>query len=245
MERMHRFVLALGLSLAAIVLTAPATRAALLHPTDTSLFPDASGGYVSGTLSYNASTGAFAMQNTPYALALGTSAASQYDITATPSGQRSETLTVSLNPDGTVNPSGSNTFNLYGQVSINGNTYSGLLLSGTPTAMGSLNLAAPPTSVQGSSLFDFDIKVTGGMLKNAFGSEAYLRMLAERWSTFNGSFTQDFSAGKIETNIRGYWLAPPAPVPEPTTLVVLIAGGVGIFFRRRNITLAKLERPAP
>jgi hypothetical protein len=239
MERMHRYVFALGLSLAAIALTASDSRAALLHPNDTSQFPDASGGFVSGTLSYTASTGVFSMQNTPYALALGTSAATQFDINATPGGLRSETLSVQLNPDGTVNQAGSNTFNLFGQVTINGTTYSGLLLTGTPTAMGSLNLAAPPTDVAGSSMFDFDISIKGGLLSNIFGSEAYLRMTAERWSTFNGSFTQDFSAGKIESNIRGY-LGQPSPVPEPTTLVVLVAGGVGIFFRRRTITLERL-----
>jgi hypothetical protein len=244
MERMHRHVFALGLSLAAIALMATDSRAALLHPNDTSQFPDASGGFVSGTLAYNASTGMFSMQNTPYALALGTSAASQFDISATPGGLRSETLSVKLNPDGSVNQAGSNTFNLFGQVTINGTTYSGLLLSGTPTAMGSLNLANPPTNVAGSSMFDFDINVKGGLLQNVFGSEAYLRMTAERWSTFNGSFTQDFSAGKIESNIRGFFLAQPAPVPEPTTLVVLVAGGVGIFFRRRTITLERLTSHA-
>ena len=55
------------------------------------------------------------------------------------------------------------------------------------------------------SMFDFDVSVTGGLLKNSFGSEAYIRLAAERWSTFNGSFTQDFSAGKIASNIRGYF----------------------------------------
>ena len=55
----------------------------------------------------------------------------------------------------------------------------------------------------------------GGLLANAFGSEAYVRLTAERWSTFNGSFTQDFSAGKImANNIRGYYLTAP-PVRDP------------------------------
>lgn len=240
MERMRRLVFAVSLALAA---SAPAARAALLHPTDTSAFPDLSAGYVSGTLQYSAASGELSIQNTPYALALGTSNSAQFDVIADAASQRSQTIDVALNPDGTVKQSAGNSYNLYGQVTIDGKTYSGLLLSGTPTAMGSLNLAAAPTNVAGASMFDFDVNVTGGLLANAFGSEAYVRLTAERWSTFNGSFTQDFSAGKVASNIRGYFLSPPVPIPEPTTLVVLIAcGGVGLLARaRRRISRQELE----
>ncbi len=245
MERMHRLALALGVIFAALA-SAPDSRAALLHPTDTSQFPDLSAGFVSGTLQYAADSGQLSIQNVPYALALGTSSSAQFDVTADAANQRTQTLDVTLNPDGTVNQSGANSYNLFGQVTIDGKTYSGLLLSGTPTAMGSLNLAAAPTNVQGEAMFDFDVSVTGGLLANAFGSEAYIRLTAERWSTFNGSFTQDFSAGKIASNIRGYSLNPPVPIPEPTTLVVLIAcGGAGLLTRlRRRISREDLEAPA-
>ncbi len=242
MERMHRLALALGTTFVALAVSAPASRAALLHPTDTSQFPDLSAGYVSGTLQYTASNGDLAIQNTPYVLATGTTAATQYVVSADGAGQQSQTLNVTLNPDGSVNQSANNTYDVYGQVTINGTTYNGLLLSGTPTAMGSLNLAAAPTNIQGESMFDFDVSVTGGLLANVFGSEAYIRLTAERWSTFNGSFTQDFSAGKISSNIRGYFLSPPVPIPEPTTLVVLIAcGGAGLFRRVRRIAREELE----
>jgi hypothetical protein len=245
MERMHRLALALGTTFVVLAFSAPASRAALLHPTDTSQFPDLSGGYVSGTLQYTASNGDLAIQNTPYALALGTTTATQYAVTADPAGQQSQTLDVTLNPDGTVKQGASNTYDVYGQVTVNGTTYSGLLLSGTPTAMGSLNLAAAPTNVAGSSMFDLDVSVTGGLLASVFGSEAYIRLTAERWSTFNGSFTQDFSAGKISSNIRGYYLTPPVPIPEPTTLVVLIAcGGAGLLRRVRRIGREELEAPS-
>lgn len=246
MDRLHRLALGLGTTLAALALSAPAAKAALLHPTDTSQFPDLSAGFVSGTLQYTAASGQLAVQNTPYALAMGTSSSSQYDVTADPAGERSQTINVALNPDGTINQGGTNTYDLYGQVTLGGKTYSGLLLQGTPTAMGSLNLAAAPTNVQGASMFDFDVNVTGGLLANAFGSEAYVRLSAERWSTFNGSFTQDFSAGKIASNIRGYFPTPPVPIPEPTTLVVLIAcGGAGLLCRhRRRISREELEAVA-
>lgn len=246
MDRTRRLALALGATLAALALPAPASRAALLHPTDTSQFPDLSAGFVSGTMQYTASTGQLAIQNTPYALALGTSSSAQYDVTADPAGERSQAIDVVLNPDGTVNQGAKNTYDLFGQVTIGGKTYSGLLLSGTPTAMGSLDLSRPPTNVQGSSMFDFDVSVTGGLLANVFGSEAYVRLTAERWSTFNGSFTQDFAGGKVASNIRGYFPTPPAPIPEPTTLVVLIAcGGAGLLTRhRRRIRREELEAVA-
>jgi hypothetical protein len=245
MDRTRRLALGLGLALAALA-SAPPSRAALLHPTDTSQFPDLSAGFVSGTLQYAADTGQLAIQNTPYVLATGTSAAAQFPVVADAAGQQSQTLDVTLNPDGTVKQSASNTYDLYGQVTLDGKTYSGLLLSGTPTAMGSLNLAAAPTNVAGSAMFDFDVSVTGGLLASAFGSEAYIRLTAERWSTFNGSFTQDFSAGKVASNIRGYFLTPPVPIPEPSTLVVLMTcGGAGLLIRlRRRISRDELEAPA-
>ncbi len=245
MERMHRLALALGTTFAALALSAPASRAALLHPTDTSQFPDLSAGYVSGTMSYSAATGNFAVQNTPYALAMGTSSSAQYDVVADPAGERTQMVNVTLNPDGTVNQAAKNSYDLYGQVTLNGKTYSGLLLEGTPTAMGSLNLAAAPTSIQGASMFDLDVSITGGLLANVFGSEAYLRLTAERWSTFNGSFSQDFAGGKVASNIRGYFPTPPVPIPEPTTLVVLIAcGGAGLLRRLRRIAREELEAPS-
>ncbi len=245
MDRMHRLALGLGIALAALA-SAPTSRAALLHPTDTSQFPDLSAGFVSGTMQYAADTGQLSIQNVPYALATGTSNSSQFDVIADAANQRSQTISVALNPDGTVKQSASNSYNLYGQVTLDGKTYSGLLLSGTPTAMGSLNLAGAPTNLAGEAMFDFDVNVTGGLLATAFGSEAYIRLNAERWSTFNGSFTQDFSAGKVASNIRGYYLTPPVPIPEPSTLVVLMAaGGAGLLIRRRRrISREELEAPA-
>ena len=137
MHRMHRFVATLGLILATTVVFAPKASAALLHSTDTSVFPDLSAGYVSGTLNYtaptgSASTGSLQISNTPYALALGTTADRQFDVT----GTRSQTLVAQINTDGTINTSSQNTFEEYGTVTVDGKTYSGELLKGTPVGFG-------------------------------------------------------------------------------------------------------------
>jgi hypothetical protein len=244
MHRMRRLFVSMGLALAVIAALAPRAGAALLHATDTSQFPDLSGGYVSGTLQYTASTGVLSIQNTPYALALGTSPSSQYDVSATPQNQRTQTIVAQLNPDGSLNPNGTNLYSLYGSVNINGQTYSGLLLKGTPTGFGSLDLGGvSPTSLPGVAMYDMTVKITDGLLKQVFGTDTYIRLEAERGSTFNGSFTQDFSGYKIASNERGYFNVPPAPVPEPTTLVVFIAcSGAGLLFRhRRRIAREELE----
>ena len=46
------------------------------------------------------------------------------------------------------------------------------------------------------------MKITGGKLKEAFGSEAYLRITPQAGSTFNGQFTIDFSSERPLTNLR-------------------------------------------
>jgi hypothetical protein len=247
MHRMRRLFVSMGLSLIVVAAFAPRAGAALLHSTDTSQFPDLSGGYVSGTLQYIASKGALSIQNTPYALALGPSASAQYDVSATADGTRSQTIIAQLNPDGSLNPNGTNLYSLYGSVTVNGQTYSGLLLKGTPTGFGSLDMSnsnVGPTSLPGVAMYDMTVKITDGLLKQVFGTDTYIRLEAERGSTFTGSFTQNFSGYKIASNIRGYF-ASPAPVPEPTTLVVFIAcSGAGLLFRhRRRISREELESP--
>ncbi len=247
MHRMHRLAASLGLALATTALFAPQASAALLHATDTSQFPDLSSGYVSGTLNYthpsgSATSGALVISNTPYALALGSTPDRQFDV----AGARNQLIVAQINTDGTLNSSSQNTYDLTGTVTVDGKTYSGELLKGTPMAFGSMNTAAAGNGgLPGTAMYDLDVKVTGGLLKDLFGTDTYIRLAAERWSTFNGSFTQDFSGGKVSSNIRGF--SPPiasyAPVPEPTTLVVLIAaGGAGLFVRhRRKIRRDDLE----
>src|SRR5262249_51778980 len=133
---------------------------------------------------------------------------------------------------GNLVSSGTNTYSLYGSVTTNGQTFSGLLLSGTPTGFGSQDLT--PVGIQGASFFDVNMNVTGGALAPYFGPDAYIRIAPELQSTFTGSFTQDFSAAKATSNTRGYHSPHPFPIPEPATVFVLVAGGgFGIFLRSR------------
>ncbi len=46
------------------------------------------------------------------------------------------------------------------------------------------------------------MRITGGKLAEAFGEEAYLRIVPQANSTFHGEFTTDFSSEKPLTNLR-------------------------------------------
>ena len=62
------------------------------------------------------------------------------------------------------------------------------------------------------------MEITGGKLAEAFGTQAYLRIVPQAGSTFNGEFTADFSGERPLTNLRSARGKLPATVPEPTTL---------------------------
>ena len=72
---------------------------------------------------------------------------------------------------------------MYGTVVVGGQTYHGLLLKGTPTSFGSMN----------RDVFDLNMTITGGALQPFFGNDAYLRIAPGGQSTFDGSFTRDFT----------------------------------------------------
>src|SRR5207237_812666 len=133
-----------------------------------------------------------------------------------------------------------NSFQVYGTVVVGGQTYTGLLLSGTPTAFGSQTLKP---LVNNEDLFDMTLKITGGTLASLYGPGAYIRVTSEANSTFNGVFTTDFSSEKVLTNTHTIAiLNPPSAVPEPAALFVLLAFGAGLFYRgRRRISPADLK----
>lgn len=232
---MHRtlyFFAKVGLTLP-LLLAAPAA-AALIRPDAAQSFPDLSGDIV-GTQTYvfNPATnsGTFTVKNAPSLLAIGPKASNEVFVTDLPDAGRSQVLQFQLDANGKLLSNAAGSFSISGQVVVNGATFSGVLLEGTPTKFGwaSQNPDAPTTSI-----YDVNVALTGGKLRELYGPDAYIRIVADANSTFNGTFTKDFAGLKALTNVRGY-NAPPAPVPEPSTLCVLLAcGGAGILYKRSH-----------
>ncbi len=246
MHRMRDNLTTVGLFLLtlAILLAFPATttRGALLKPNAGQAFPDMASDIVgSQNYTYNAATqtGTFVVNNSPALIALGTQASNEYYV-YDPAGQpRSETIQVKLDASGNIVSDPGNSFSVYGSVTIGGKNFSGLLLQGTPTGFG---FAATNPGTPTMSNFDLDISLTGGLLKEAYGPEAYIRVSSELGSTFDGSFTSSFSGLKTWTNVRAYDAPKPSPVPEPSTCaILLVCSGAGLYYhQRRRIDVATL-----
>jgi hypothetical protein len=236
MHLMRDYALKAGLTVLFLATLALHADAGLIRPAADRAFPDISAD-INGVQSYvydpATGTGKFQVTNTPYLIAGGPTLGTEYSILPNSAdGVRRQVVSATLDSNGRlVVDSPSNKYELWGTIVANGQTYSGLLLTGTPTKFGSQDLG--PVGVSGTDLYDFELKITGGSLKEFFGNDAYMRIQPELLSTFDGSFTRDFSAVKATSNTRGYNSPKPFPVPEPTTLVVLLTCGVGLAFRHK------------
>ncbi len=245
MQRMHRLSLKAGLIVLFYAAFVSSSDAALLRPNDTRAYPDVTA-FANGSQTYTydakSQTGVFQLSNVPFLLTSGTTASGGFlesNIGATSSNIQSETLTAVLDKNGNLVSSAQNSFQVYGTVTIAGQTYTGLLLSGTPTAFGSQTLKP---LVNNEDLFDLTLKITGGTLASLYGSDAYVRVTSEANSTFDGVFTNAFSSEKVLTNTHPVAVLNPASaVPEPAALFVLLACGAGLFYRgRRRIASSDL-----
>ncbi|MFO0907213.1 MAG: PEP-CTERM sorting domain-containing protein [Isosphaeraceae bacterium] len=215
----------------AVVGTPRAAQADLIRPDAKQSFPDLQGNIV-GTQSYvydpTSQTGTFQVNNAPVLVATGPQTTTEYYVSDSKDTVRSQTIQVKLDSTGKLLNDPSNTFALYGSVKIGDKTFEGLLLEGKPTAFG---FDPHPGSLPH---YDLNVSLTGGKLRELYGPDAYISVITETNNTFSGSFAQTFQASKPITNVRAY-NAPPLPVPEPSTLVVLLAfGGAGWLFRRRR-----------
>ena len=246
MHRMHR--LGSNAVLAALIYAGFATSApaALLRPNDTRGYPDITAfanGYQTYTYNPSTQTGTFQLSNVPFLLTNGQNPDGSFiesNVTPTTdsSAQRTQSLTMVLDSNGNLVAGPTNSYQMYGTVIVGNQTYTGLLLSGTPTAFGSQALKP---LVGNEDLFDLTLKITGGSLASLYGPDAYIRVTSEANSTFDGVFTTDFSSEKVLTNTHMISSLVPSPVPEPTALVVLLACGAGLFYRgRRRIAKSDL-----
>lgn len=243
--RCHLTTVGLVLTLAAFG-PDTAARGDLLRPGATQSFPDIAGN-INGQLNYHydgaTGLGALEVNNAPSILAVGPAQSNEVYVNDLPGQARSESLQVMLDGAGRFqsgNPG--NSFSMYGSVTVNGQTYSGLLLQGTPTAFGYANPGGMP---QGTAAYDVNVNLTGGLLKEVYGPDAYIRIAPEIGSTFNGIFSSDFEGKKVWTNVRAYNAPTAAPIPEPSTFAIVFAlgGGAALFHHRRGRRLpARTDR---
>lgn len=252
--RSHTRRLALPAFLLALTGFTPVLRADLIRPHGFRAYPSIAGDMIGEqTYVYNerSQTGIFRVTNAPHVIALGPGGGRMFDVMPDVEGTLKESLELTLDRDGKLVDQPDNTFELRGSVTIDGKLFEGVLLTGRPTAFGA---QAKPTESRGrSGVFDLSLKVTGGKLAGAFGSEAYFRITPQGASTFEGDFAADFTGGRPLTSLRAArGDAAPVPVPEPSLLVFVAAcGGAGLASRamrrrkarRRQAFAASFSRP--
>jgi hypothetical protein len=193
-------------------------------------FPDIAGDIVGAqTYIYNplTGTGMFEVVNAPHLISLGPSLQDMVHMLPDADGTLSQLLKMKLDRHGRLVPSPENTFQIRGKVVIGGEIYRGLLLDGKPTAFGALVPETPKVRKKSPELFDLNVEIKGGELAKVFGKEAYLRIVPQAGSTFNGEFTVDFTSQRPLTNLRSTRGKLPATVPEPTILIAVFTFGAG------------------
>ena len=235
MQRMRRNHLKRGL-IPVVLFLAGICRPAhgdLIHPKTLRSFPDIAGDIV-GSQTYTfdpaSQTGTFQVRNSPQFIALGPDGGQMVSVTPNEDGTLSQTLQLTLDQHGRLVPGTNNRFQLYGTVVIGNKVYEGLLLEGTPTAFGAQEQNS--RSLKPGDVFDLNMKITGGRLASAFGSEAYFRVIPQSNSTFQGSFATNFSGDRPLTNLRAVKRPVLSVLPEPSALIVLITAGAGVLARR-------------
>jgi hypothetical protein len=217
-------------------------RGDLIRSSPSRSFPDIAGDIVgSQTYTYDPSTqtGTFQVENAPHLIALGPSAKDMVTMLPDHDGTLSQSLRMTLDRHGRLIDSPHNKFQIRGTVVIGDRTFQGLLLEGRPTAFGVEAQDARSARNKSAEVFDLNMKITGGELADAFGPEAYLRIVPQAKSTFHGQFTADFSSEKPLTNLRAARKGLPAAVPEPTAFVTLLACGAIVLLCRLRRQLVR------
>ena len=178
-------------------------RADVIRPKHGRTFPDIAGDIV-GTQRYifdpNTQTGTFDLINAPHLISLGPLDKDLVPMQPDKDGTLTQSLRLKLDATGHLVESPINAFEIRGTVVIGQETYQGILLEGRPTAFGVGDRNASKLTTP--DVFDLNVKITGGKLKEKFGDQAYLRITPQAKSTFRGLFTDDFSGEKPLTNLR-------------------------------------------
>ena len=129
MHRMRYLFARAGLAfvIAAAAAAASPTRAhaELIRPNAAQSFPDLGGDLVGSqafTYDSTSQTGTFVVNNAPSLLALGPNTSGEFFVTDPPGKPRSESIQVKLDSTGNLVSDPSNSFSLYGSVSIEGSS---------------------------------------------------------------------------------------------------------------------------
>ena len=235
MQRMQRDFPRIGISVWLFVLLGLGNqvRGDLIRPKALRSYPDIAGDVVGSqtyTFDPNSKTGVFRVTSAPQLIALGPGGGEMASVTPDQEGNLTQQLRLKLDQHGHVVDNPENRFQLYGSVVIGNQVYRGLLLEGRPMDFG----AQLPNGrfITGLDVFDLNLRITGGQLAAAFGSEAYLRIMPQSNSTFRGSFAASFSGKRPLTSLRATRKHLPWATPEPAPVVTLLVAGAGIMARR-------------
>lgn len=197
--------IAFALVVTALGILSSHARGDLIRSNPSRSFPDIAGDIVgSQTYTYDpvTQTGLFQVVNAPHLISLGPSPKDMVQMLPEHDGTLTQSLQMKLDRHGRLINSPANTFEIRGTVVIGDQTYRGVLLKGTPIAFGAVPPDDSSSGRKKGEVFDLNMKITEGELKEAFGSEAYLRITPQSDSTFDGRFTIDFSSDKPLTNLR-------------------------------------------
>jgi hypothetical protein len=242
MQRMQRDFSRIGLSVWLFVLLGLGNQVQgdLIRPKTVRTYPDIAGDIV-GSQTYTfdpaSKTGVFLVTSAPQFIALGPGGGDTASVTPDQEGTLSQELQLKLDQNGHVVDNPENRFQLYGTVVLGNQVFRGLLLEGRPTDFGAQ--LQNGRFITGRDVFDLNVRITGGKLAAAFGPEAYLRIMPQANSTFNGSFAANFSGERPLTSLRALQKRLPWATPEPAPLVIMMTAGTGLaarWLRRRHRT---------
>lgn len=221
-------------------------RADLIRAAPGRSFPDIAGD-IGGSQTYvydpETQTGTFALTNAPHLISLGPSGKDLIPMQPDRDGTLHQTLQLKLDRSGRLIDSPQNRFEIRGTVIINDRRYEGLLLTGKPTAFGIGGHDHP--ALKNPEVFGLNMQIEGGQLAGTFGAEAYLRIIPQANSTFQGEFTSDFSAEMPLTNLVAVDRRLPGSAIGPACVVAALAGIAALLAWLFVLSPARTSRRCP